>query len=86
MDHMLFGSTDPGFVWSVFTRGCHFNLLGTPFDTPEAEGTVWQRIRRNVGQTVVYVRHMDLANAVPRPDPVSTGFCLAEPGEQYVVY
>jgi len=85
-DHVSPGSNDIGFVWSAFTRSYHFNLYDKPFESPDSEGTDWQRVRRNVSQTIAYAEHMDLANAAPRGDLASTGFCLAKPGEQYVVY
>jgi hypothetical protein len=86
MDHVWPGSHDIGFVWSAFTRGYHFNLYDHPFEKPDTEGPDWERIRRNLGQTVVYAQRMDLAHAAPRDDFASTGFCLAKPGEQYVIY
>ena len=86
MDHVSPGSSDVGFVWSAFTRGYHFNLYDKPFESPDSEGTDWQRVRRNVGQALTYARRMDLAHAIPRGDLSTTGFCLAIPGEQYVVY
>jgi len=86
MDHVSAGSNDPGFVWSAFTRGYHFNLYDKPFESPDSEGTNWQQVRRNVGQTLVYAQQLDLAKVVPRPDLASTRFCLANPGQQYVVY
>jgi hypothetical protein len=86
MDHVSAGSSDVGFVWSAFTRGYHFNLYDKPFESPDSEGTDWQRVRRNVTQALMYAQRMDLASAVPHDDLSSTGFCLAQPGEQYVVY
>ena len=86
MDHVAAGSHDVGFVWSAFTRGYHFNLYDKPFESPEAEGPEWERVRCNVGQTVEYAKKLDLANATPREGLASTGFCLAKPGCQYVVY
>lgn len=86
MDHVSPGSSDVGFVWSAFTRGYHFSLYDHPFENPDSEGTDWQRVRLNVGQTIVYAQQMDLAQMVPCPDLASTRFCLANPGEQYVVY
>jgi len=86
MDHVSPGSNDIGFVWSAFTRGYHFNLYDQPFESPDSEGPDWQGVRRNIGRTVTYAGQMDLANAAPRGDLASTGFCLAKPGEQYVVY
>jgi len=86
MDHVSPGSNDVGFVWSAFTRGYHFNLYDHPFENPDSEGTDWQRVRLNVGQATVYAQQMDLAKAIPCPDLASTRFCLANPGQQYVVY
>lgn len=86
MDHVSAGSNDIGYVWSALTRGYHFNLYDKPFENPDAEGPEWRRIRRNVGKAVEYSGKMDLANVHPRGDLASTGFCLAKPGYQYVVY
>jgi len=86
MDHVSPGSDDVGFVWSAFTRGYHFNLYDKPFDSPDAESPEWECVRRNVGKTVEYARKLDLVNVSPRDDLASTGFCLAKPGYQYVVY
>jgi hypothetical protein len=86
MDHVSAGSNDVGFVWSAFTRGYHFNLYDQPFENPGAENPEWRRIRHNVGKTVEYAGKLDLANVAPREDLASTGFCLAKPGYQYVVY
>ncbi len=86
MDHVSPGSSDVGYVWTAFTRGYHFDLYDKPFESPDDEGTKWDCIRRNVGKTVEYACRLDLANAVPRSDLASTGYCLARPGSQYVVY
>jgi len=86
MDHVSAGSNDVGFVWSAFTRGYHFNLYDKPFESPDAESPEWRRVRHNVGKTVEYAARLDLANVAPGDDLASTGFCLAEPGIQYIVY
>ena len=86
MDHVSPGSNDVGFVWSAFTRGYHFNLYDKPFENPDAESPEWQRVRNNVGKAVEYAAKLDLANVAPGNDLASTGFCLAKPGTQYVVY
>lgn len=85
-DHIAPGSNDVGYVWSAFTRGYHFNLYDRPFENPGAEGSDWQRARRNVGKALEYAGKLDLVNVTPRGDLASTHFCLAEPGYQYVVY
>lgn len=86
MDHVAPGSNDVGYVWSAFTRGYHFNLYDKPFESPDSEGLEWERVRQNIGKTVEYAEKMDLANAAPRNDLATTGFCLAKPGYEYVVY
>lgn len=86
MDHVSAGSNDVGYVWSAFTRGYHFNLYDKPFENPDAEGPQWQNVRRNVGKAVEYARKLDLVSMAPAPNLASTGFCLAKPGYQYVVY
>jgi hypothetical protein len=86
MDHVSAGSDDVGYLWSAFTRGYHFNLYDKPFENPDAEGPAWERIRRNISQTITYAKRLDLSRVRPRSDLATTGFCLARPGEQYVIY
>jgi hypothetical protein len=86
MDHVSPGSNDVGFLWSAFTRGYHFNLYDKPFENPGAESPEWERGRHNVAKAVEYAGRLDLANMAPREDLASTGFCVAKPGGQYVVY
>jgi len=86
MDHVAPGSNDVAFVWSAFTRGYHFNLYDKPFESPASEGPAWERARYNVGKTVDYAGRIDLVNMGPRDDLCSTKFCLAKPGEEYIVY
>jgi len=86
MDHVSPGSADLGYVWTAFTRGYHFNLYDAPFESPDAEGPQWQAARHNVGKAVYYARRCGLVNMNPRGDLASTGFCLANPGVEYIVY
>lgn len=46
----------------------------------------WDTIRAALGWTQLYASKLDLERAVPSPALCSTGFCLAEPGHQYLVY
>ncbi len=86
MDHVAPGSHDVEFIWSAFTRGYHFNLYDKPFESPEAESPEWECIRHNLKKTVEYAKKLDLASVSPTGNFASTGFCLAKPGYQYVVY
>ncbi|MGC9349893.1 MAG: DUF6298 domain-containing protein [Anaerolineae bacterium] len=46
----------------------------------------WEPTRRAMGDTRRYAERMDLAAMTPRPDLASTRYCLADPGEAYLVY
>ena len=39
-----------------------------------------------MGLTRTYAERMDLTKAVPHPELASTGFCLANPGKEYLVF
>jgi len=46
----------------------------------------WETIRNALGYTNAYASRLDLEKAVPSPSLSSTGYALAEPGHQYLVY
>jgi hypothetical protein len=48
--------------------------------------TYWDVIRKAMGQSRVYALHINLAQMIPHGDLASTGFCLANPGIEYVVF
>ena len=56
-------------------------LSDTPAKDPE-----FDPIRRNLGYTRSYATRMNLASVTPRGDLSSTGYCLANPGTEYLVY
>lgn len=73
--------------WMAFLRGYHFNLYDGPFEAPEQESDEWDRTRFNIGATVRYAeRCRDLSRMNPQNSLASTGFCLADPGQEYLVY
>jgi hypothetical protein len=39
-----------------------------------------------MGDTRRYAQRMDLIQMTPRPDLVSTRYCLANPGQEYLIY
>ena len=47
---------------------------------------VYDSIRRNIRQAIIYAKRLDLSSVHPRSDLATTGFCLARPGDQYVIY
>ena len=95
-DHVNPGNLDrAGWVWKCFTRGLHPILM----DNPPVRGNDkhptladWEpdgpsaRTRAAMGHTLRYARKMDLAAMTPHGDLTSTRYCLAAPGEEYLVY
>ena len=50
------------------------------------DSPVKDEIRWAMGHTLSYARRMDLAKMTPRGDLASTGYCLADPDREIVVY
>ena len=42
--------------------------------------------RRAMGHTLAYANRMNLATMTPRDNLASSGYCLANPGEEYLIY
>lgn len=95
-DHLWGEGGNPQWVWKSFTRG-HYPLfmdrvvqLSRRYvtwagredeDIPSAEG-----IRRAMGVTRRVATQVNLAEMLPLTDVASTGYCLANPGKEYIVY
>jgi len=73
---LYLGSTEEIAAWS-FTGGVSKDRR----DYPD-----WAPTRQAMGDTRRYADRMDLAKMLPRPDLCSTRYCLANPGEEYLVY
>jgi len=65
----------------VFARG-HSTLLMENL----AHSAGWIAGRAAMGHTRRLAERMNLATAVPHPESASTRYCLAHPGQEYVVY
>lgn len=79
-DHNGSYRRDPGFAWRVFLRGAH------PIVMDWWSGPEWEDIRRAMGQTRTYAERMNLAAMTPQGTLASSGYCLASPGQEYLVY
>lgn len=82
-DH-LWGHTggDAIWVWKSFTRGLNPLLMEDLTPSP-----VWQdSARMAMGQVVRYGRRVKLAAMRPAAGLAATGYCLAAPGEEYLVF
>jgi hypothetical protein len=83
-------------VWENFTRGSQCLFMDPYLDPSHDPGRndpagakpdpYWDTIRDAMGRTRVCATRMNLAEMVPRGDLASTGFCLANPGQEYLVY
>jgi hypothetical protein len=75
-------------VWKSFLRGLN-PLFMDPYRNdvlnygPREQ---WEPLRRSLGNTRRFAERMDLLAMTPRPELASTGYCLAQPGVEYLVY
>jgi hypothetical protein len=94
-DHYAPGLGDALWAWKTFLRGHHpilmdFGIIGgvNPPD-PLAGGPMsyaaFEAARYAMGDTRRYAERMDLLNMEPRADLSSTGYALANPGQEYLV-
>jgi hypothetical protein len=87
-DHLWGNGGDRQWAWKSFLRGLN-PLYMDPYDDPP----VWEKllpnleeVRRNLGYTRTYANKVDLTSMTPRSELSSTGYCLANPGVEYIVY
>jgi len=87
-DHLWGVGGDQVWVWKSFTRG-HNPIYMDPMRkqdwvcSSEAE---MQGTRKAMGQTRRIAERVNLAAMVPQGNLASSGYCLAEPGKEYLVY
>jgi hypothetical protein len=82
-DH-LWGHTggDNIWVWRSFTRGLNVLFMEELLPSP-----TWQdSARQAMGQVRRFADRMDLAAMRPDPQLSATGYCLANPGREYLVF
>lgn len=93
-DHVFGVGGDRQWVWKAFTRGYNV-LFMDPYDDPqwvpilEAQGVGTHDVagaRAAMGHTRHLAQRVDLVAARPIPELASSGYCLANPGREYVVY
>gem|GEM_PF-482883 len=87
-DHVWGVGGSRAWVWKSFLRG-HNPIFMDPYDglvlgSPwEAR---WESVRRAMGQARRLADRIDLRAMRPHGELSSTGYCLAHPGKEYVVY
>ena len=97
-DHLggLWGTV--AWVWKSLTRGIHMALMDPyeplhglenyPYWAPfnHRDHPMWEPVRKNMGYARYFAERMDLARAVPRADLASSKYCLAQYGQEYLLY
>ncbi|MBZ5593747.1 MAG: DUF6298 domain-containing protein [Acidobacteriia bacterium] len=55
-------------------------------DLNRRDDWTWEPVRKAIGYTRAYSLRMDLASAAPHDELASTGYCLANPEREFLVY
>ncbi|MGC9326045.1 MAG: DUF6298 domain-containing protein [Candidatus Hinthialibacter sp.] len=81
---------DQTWAWKSFLRGLN-PIVMDPYrdvrvDSPEAPVPSFEPMRKALGQTRLFSRIINLSVMTPHNDLCSTGYCLANPGEEYLAY
>lgn len=87
-DHIWGVGGDAAWVWKSFLRG-HNPIFMDPYDGSvlgEPGDRRWEPVRRAMGRARRLADRVDLLSMTPRPALASTGYCLAHPGREYLVY
>jgi hypothetical protein len=93
-DHYAPGQGDALWAWKSFLRGHHpilmdFGLIGGVNPPDPSAGTpsyaACEAARYAMGDTLRYAERMQLIEMTPRGDLTSTGYALADPGQEYLV-
>jgi hypothetical protein len=87
-DHIWGVGGNADWAWKSFLRG-HNPIFMDPYD-----GSVlgkpgdkrWEPIRRALGQTRRLAERVNLGAMAPAKDLASTGYCLADPAREYLIY
>jgi len=87
-DHLWGVGGDRVWVWRSFTRG-HHPVYMDPLSKPDwvrSSEAEMQGARKAMGQTRRIAERVNLGTMTPRGDLASSGYCLACPGREYLVY
>ena len=89
-DHINPWNSDPEWVWKNFMRGNQFILMDHYMDfrigSPGKPDPKHDPARRAMGLARRLSERVDLISMTPQSEPASTGYCLADPGREYLVY
>lgn len=92
-DHLWGIGGNHSWVWRTFTRGLHPIFMDPLYVSGDeikrnvkVRDPAFPNLRKAMGHTLTYAGKVNLAEMTPRKDLSSTGFCLANPGNEYIVY
>jgi hypothetical protein len=87
-DHIWGLGGSSAWVWKSFLGG-HNPIFMDPYDESVLESPAtprWESVRRAMGDTRRFANRLNLEAMTPQPKLASTGYCLAIPGVEYLVY
>ena len=79
---LLGGGTSYPLVWESFMRGLNPIYLESDLANPSAD----ENVRNSMGYTLKYSQLVDLSSMSPNSELCSSGYCLINPGREYLVY
>ncbi len=80
-DHFGDLGDDRAWVWKSFLRG-----LNPIYMDPLNSDAAREAARKAMGYTLSYAKRINLVAMAPHSDLASTGYCLANPGAEYLIY
>jgi len=87
-DHLWGIGGNRAWAWKSFLRGLN-PLFMDPYQREilsRGSDDQWEPVRRAMGDTRRLADRMNLGAMTPQPDLASTGYCLAWPGQEYLIY
>lgn len=85
-DHIWGFGGNAVWVWKSFLRG-HNPIFMDPYDgLVLGQDRGWEPLRAALGHTRRLAERMNLAAMTPRNNLASTGYCIANPGAEYLAY
>lgn len=87
-DHLWGIGGNQTWVWKSFMRGLN-PIFMDPYDGEvlgPGNDPRWDAIRKSMGYARQFAQRMDLARTVPAGDLASTGYCLAQTPQKYLVF
>jgi hypothetical protein len=87
-DHLWGIGGDVAWVWKSFTRGLNPIFMDPYRQVVLQQGSDdrWEPVRRAMGATRRLADRLELATMTPRGELASSGYCLANPGRDFVVF